>query len=171
MKFNFTNAILLVSVMCFTSCTSLRSSQDRELKTWQAKNLEVQDKKPAIATALNVLPGIGDFYNGNIGLGVVNLLAWPFSVLWAPIGGASGADEVNYYATKSFVDELESNKKKVKNEAESALVTGQMTKDQYFVVNQKIEAMELIEFQKKPVLGDIMPNPLLIQERIPSSAK
>lgn len=45
----------------------------------------------------------GLFYTGNIGLGVVNLLLWPASILWDPVSGSNGAKSDNYFATKSVV--------------------------------------------------------------------
>lgn len=162
--------ISLLSLVIITSCASLNSAQDKELKTWQAKNLEVREKNPSMAAGLNVLPGIGDFYNGNVGLGVVNLLLWPASVLWAPVGGADGAKEVNYYATKAYVDELENNKKKVKGELESAYMLGQIDKKDYFVASKKLESMELIEFKNKLELHEILPKKFE-KERLPASLK
>lgn len=119
------------------------------------------------------MPGIGDFYNGNVGLGVVNLLTWPFSILWAPVGGATGASEVNYYTTKANVDKLESNKKKLKSDIEVAFIGNQITKQEYIVANKKIDAMELSEFSKSYEVTDIIPKSMeaLETERIPSSTK
>lgn len=37
----------------------------------------------AVAAAFSILPGGGQFYNGQIGLGIVNMLFWPLSYLWA----------------------------------------------------------------------------------------
>lgn len=162
---------VVVVLSSLVSCASINSTQDRELKTWQAKNLEVEEKKPALAAALNVLPGIGDFYNGNIGYGVVNLLTWPVSVLWAPVGGADGAKEVNYFATRAYVEELETKKKKLKSDLESAFMTGQMSKNDYYVASKKVEAMELIEFRNTVTMEDIVPKEAFMSERLPSSTK
>lgn len=163
-----TTVVVLSSLV---SCASINSTQDRELKTWQAKNLEVEEKKPSLAAALNVLPGIGDFYNGNIGYGVVNLLTWPVSVLWAPVGGADGAKEVNYFATRAYVEELETKKKKLKSDLESAFMTGQMSKNDYYIASKKVESMELIEFRNTVTMEDIVPKEAFMRERLPSSTK
>lgn len=165
------HAVTALLLATLVSCASVNSTQDRELRTWQAKNLEVKEKDPGLAAGLNVLPGIGDFYNGNVGYGVVNLLTWPLSILWAPVGGAEGAKEVNYFATKAYVEELENNKKKLKSELETAFMTGQMTKDDFYVANKKIEAMQLAEFSKQLSVEDIVPNTVLLRERVPSSTK
>lgn len=97
---------------------------------------------------MNILPGIGDFYNGNLGYGIGNLLLWPLSILWAPIGGVSGADEVNYFASKAYVEGLENKKKKLKNEGEVAFIGNQITKQEFLIAHKKIDAMSLAEFQK-----------------------
>lgn len=169
----FSSCVVMLSLFLSYSCSSLNSAQDRELKEWQAKNLEVKDKQPTTAAVLNVLPGIGDFYNGNVGLGVANLLAWPLSVLWAPVGGASGANEVNYYSTKANVDKLEAKRKKLKSDVEISFIGNQISKQEYIVANKKIDAMELNEFNKTIEVTDIIPKSMetLEAERIPSSTK
>ena len=43
---------------------------------------EVKDKSTGLALGLGVLPGGGSFYTGNPLLGVVDLVLWPFSILW-----------------------------------------------------------------------------------------
>jgi len=37
---------------------------------------------PYVSQVLSILPGGGQFYNGQIGLGIVNFLFWPWSILW-----------------------------------------------------------------------------------------
>lgn len=167
-----TPAILTVSIF-LTSCASMNSSQKRELSNWQAQNLEVQEKNKTTAALLNILPGIGDFYNGNPGYGVANLLLWPFSVLWAPVGGASGADEANYFATKAYVEELETKKKKLKSDVEIAFIGNQISKRDFLVAHKKIDAMALKEFQNSVEVKDILPSVLDPHEvlREPTSTK
>lgn len=88
----------------FTGCASgLNSMQAQEYKTWESKGLLVKDKDPGTASALGILPGGGSFYVGEVGLGIVNLLMWPASILWDPISGNNGAKSDNYYATKSAI--------------------------------------------------------------------
>lgn len=171
MGFRSRLSITLVALSLFTSCASMNSSQKHDLKSWQAQKVDVEEKKPGLAAALNVLPGVGDFYNGNVGLGVLNLLLWPASVFWAPVGGATGAQEVNYYATKAYVEELEKKKKLLKNELEVAFVAKQIHRNDYYFANKKIDSMELREFEKKIELVDLLPNSSLHFERIPTSLK
>ena len=49
------------------------------------ENIEV--KSPVTAAVLGLLPGGGSFYTGEMGLGIVDALLWPFgSTLWdAPL--------------------------------------------------------------------------------------
>lgn len=169
-NFNLTITAILILT---SSCTSLNSTQERELKGWQAKNLEVKEKNPTTAAVLNILPGIGDFYNGNTGYGIANLLAWPLSILWAPVGGADGANEVNYYASKAHVEELENKRKKLKNEIEIAFIGKQINKQEFLVAHKKVDSMNLIEFQEQIELKDIIPHNGYSSDndRIPTSAK
>ncbi len=155
MKF-VSSLVSFVSILTLVSCASINSTQKQELNEWQAKNLQVEEKKPGLAAGLNVLPGIGDFYNGNVGYGILNLLSWPLSVLWAPVGGADGAREVNYFATKAHVEKLEVKKKKLKTDVETHFVAGQITKKEYLLATKKIDNMELIEFQKDVLVSDIV---------------
>ena len=147
----------ILALALLTSCTHMNSTQKRELQEWQAKNLEVKEKDPTTAAVLNILPGFGDFYNGQIGLGVANLLLWPLSVAWAPFGGATGAQEVNYFATKAYVEELEVKKKKLKNEVEVAFIGKQISREEFYLANKKIEAMNLTEFKSNIEVKDVLP--------------
>lgn len=140
-----------------SACSSINSLQERELREWQAKNLEVKEKSPGLAAGLNVLPGIGDFYNGNIGYGIVNLLTWPYSILWAPVGGASGATERNYYSTKVHVEQLQAFKKKVKSDLEVAHMSGQISRQAFAIGLKKIDTMELSDFSKDMSYTEVVP--------------
>ncbi|MFN7950126.1 MAG: hypothetical protein U0610_00220 [bacterium] len=53
----------------------------------------VRTKSTGTAFALGFLPGGGSFYVGNYGLGVLDLLLWPFSVLWDPAVSAAAASD------------------------------------------------------------------------------
>lgn len=140
--------LFLLLLFPVVGCSSLNHSQKREYKEWKSAGLAQETKNEGLAAGLNVLPGIGDFYNGNIGLGVVNLLAWPFSVLWAPVGGATGAEEVNYYETKTVVSRFEKNKTESVNLLLHAFTSQQLTKEQYVFLSQKFQRMDLKEFDK-----------------------
>ena len=59
--------------------------------------------QPGVAAALNILPGIGNFYlaSGNAGssdhyvYGALNFLTWPFSWLWGIPEAAIDANNIN----------------------------------------------------------------------------
>lgn len=171
MSVGFKTIAPLLCLSFLVSCASINSSQERELREWTAKDLKQEEKSPGLAAGLNIFPGFGDFYNGNYGYGTVNLLLWPASVLWAPVGGANGAKEVNYFATKAYVEELENKKKKVKIEIESAMFAGQITKEEFYMANKKLEARELIDFSKNLNASEFLPVKEFNSERQPSNAK
>lgn len=84
--------------------TPLNSMQKSELRGYEVKGLAVTEKDPGVGAALGILPGGGSFYVREYGMGVVNLLLWPASVLWDPVSGYQGAENLNYYATKAAVN-------------------------------------------------------------------
>jgi hypothetical protein len=151
------NFLFLMLLTALTSCASLNSQQKSELKEWQANNMEVQDKSPGTAAALNILPGVGDFYNGNVGLGVVNLLTWPASIIWAPVGGATGAEEVNYYSTKSSIDKYEKNKKITQSNLDEALYLKAISVDEHMMAVRKVSTMDLKDFKSPMTARDLVP--------------
>lgn len=157
---------VILSLLISTGCSSLNSAQKHELAEWNAENLKVEEKSEGLAAGLNVLPGVGDFYNGNIGLGVVNLLTWPISILWAPVGGASGAAEVNYYSTKAQVDKLSKKKQSTLNELQSAAMTRTITQEEFYFAAEKVKNMQLIDFKNDYSVSELVPR--LGMGRIPS---
>ncbi|WP_412463108.1 hypothetical protein [Halobacteriovorax sp. RT-2-6] len=160
---------LLLSVLSLlASCSSINSYQAREYAEWKAKGLEVKEKDETLAAVLNILPGVGDFYNGDVPNGVINLLFWPLSVAWAPAGGAQGAKVRNYHATKAHVDSLEKNKKALLSELDTAFMTNMISKKAYIIGKQKITSMDLIEFRSGVRLQDVLTAPL---NRLPASKK
>ncbi|KAA6233304.1 hypothetical protein FP507_00380 [Chlorobium phaeovibrioides] len=123
--------------MLFTGCASgLNSVQTSEYKTWEAKGLLVKDKDPGTAAALGILPGGGSFYTGNIGLGMVNLLMWPASILWDPISGSNGAKSDNYFATKTVVAKKQTAEI---SELDDKLRLKQINTEEYVMAKRNIE--------------------------------
>ena|GEM_PF-432926 len=168
MNYKMITPALIIAAIISSSCTSLSSNKKEELREWRSQGLEIEEKSQSTAAVLNVLPGIGDFYNGNIGYGVANLLLWPLSILWAPVGGATGAEEVNYYTTQRKVSKLEKIKKQTKEDLQNSLVTNQISQQEYIFANRKLERMDLKEFNKPVDVQDLIPTPM---ERTPSSSK
>ena len=94
-------AILCMSIVMFSSgCATLNSRQKSELQAMKASDLHVEEKSPGTATALGFLPGGGSFYTHQWGIGILDLLLWPFSILWDPIIGYEGALVINYDESK-----------------------------------------------------------------------
>lgn len=130
-------AAVTLAVALSGCATSLNSMQKQELRGYQSKGLEVEEKNAGAAAALGLLPGGGSFYTGNIGPGVINLLFWPLSILWDPISGYDGALSRNYYATKGTVDKKQ---KREVSAIEDDMIAGRLSKEEYVVKKRAIEA-------------------------------
>ena len=129
---------LLTAAIALTSgcATPITSAQQNELRGYQGKGLAVEEKNPAAAAALGILPGGGSFYTRNYGIGVVNLLLWPASILWDPMSGYDGAQSVNYYATKQVINQR---KGKEERDIEDSLLAGAMDKNKYIIEKRRID--------------------------------
>ena len=111
-------SILAVCLLC--SCTSLTYHEQSQLRSLRAKGITVDTPQsewerpasPVAAGMLNILPGVGNFYlaSGNAGqsehymYGFLNLITWPFSVIWGIPEAAIDANNINkrdfiYYNT------------------------------------------------------------------------
>ena len=129
--------IAAVCAVFLVGCASgLNSMQQQELLGYEAKGLSVHEKETSTATALGFLPGGGSFYTRNYGLGVINLLLWPYSVLWDPISGYNGAQEINFQATLASVSKL---KDAEVSELETQLMTQRIDNNQYLFKKHELE--------------------------------
>lgn len=122
-----------------TSCVSgLNINQERKLTGIKQEHPELyqEDKSVGAAFAFGILPGGGSFYTRNYAIGVVDLLLWPISVLWDPINGVNGANEINFYSSLSAI-------KRAKNKELEALkaeyVKDKITEKQYNIKKMEIE--------------------------------
>lgn len=94
-------AVLLCATALSAGCASgLNSFQEQEYAAMEAANVIVKEKDPTTGAVLGILPGGGSFYSRHPGLGIVNLLFWPLSILWDPVSGHDGAKVINYNVTK-----------------------------------------------------------------------
>lgn len=102
---------LTVFLLCLSACTTLTKQEQNELRSLKAQGVTVdrpagsfeRPANPGAAGALNLLPGIGNFYlaSGNGGdsshwlYGCLNLITWPFSILWGIPEAAIDANRIN----------------------------------------------------------------------------
>jgi hypothetical protein len=128
--------IIFTAVFASGCATGLNSMQHQELLGYEAKGLAIEEKSTGTATALGFLPGGGSFYTRQYGLGVLNLLVWPYSVLWDPISGYNGAQEINYHATVANCSKL---KNTDMSDLDNLLMTKQVDNGQYMLKKRVIE--------------------------------
>lgn len=142
--------VVLTSLVLLAGCASgLSSRQETDLAIYESRGLAVQEKSPAVATALGILPGGGSFYGRQYALGVVNLLFWPLSICWDPVSGYNAATKINYVETKENVRRL---KEKAINELNQKRTAG--------LVDDYAYTMGLYAISQK---YDIDPIPLPLQ--------
>lgn len=103
----------------------------------KSEGVLVEEKDPNVGVILGILPGGGSFYAREPGLGVVNLLLWPASILWDPISGAQGAKAINYQTTKA---KLKRDMAKEMSELEDQLSLGTIDNATFIRNKQTIEA-------------------------------
>ena len=99
------NLILGFFIACVCSCISLSRGEKetlQELKSYGIQGGESECKTPAVAGLLNILPGGGNFYlaygtdeAGQWTVGFLNLLTWPYSVVWGIPQAAIDANTIN----------------------------------------------------------------------------
>lgn len=103
--------ICLILVLTLCSCTSLTRQEHMTLRNLKSQGVTVdtpvgnyeKPASPGAAAALNLLPGVGNFYlaSGNGGdsshwlYGGLNLITWPISVLWGIPEAAVDANSIN----------------------------------------------------------------------------
>lgn len=99
------------AAILLSGCTSLSHQERITIRNLEAEGITIDKpagnwKKPAkagAAGALNLLPGVGNFYlaAGNAGdsdqyfYGFLNLLTWPISVIWGIPEAAIDANSIN----------------------------------------------------------------------------
>ncbi|WP_434139972.1 hypothetical protein JQR84_09900 [Pseudomonas luteola] len=130
-------AAIGMAVLLNGCASGLNSFQKSELDRYEARGLVVQEKSPGLAAGLGLLPGGGSFYTREYGFGVVNLLLWPLSIIWDPVGGYDAAKVINYQATKA---KLDAERDKDLDTLDSQLQLGQIDITQYALEKRKIES-------------------------------
>lgn len=102
---------MLLCLVALAGCTSLTRQEELYLQQLKHQGVTVDRpvgnfEKPAsvgLAGALNILPGIGNFYlgSGNAAethhwlYGFLNLLTWPISIVWGIPEAIIDADTIN----------------------------------------------------------------------------
>lgn len=128
--------ILVAASAISTGCTSLNSFQRSEYAAMKAQGVAVEEKKPKVAAVLGVLPGGGSFYTRQWGMGVVDLLLWPWSIVWDPFVGYSGAESINYDVSRGHVKHL---KAQEMAELDRKLEDKKVTQAEYIELRRSVE--------------------------------
>lgn len=130
--------ILLSSTLLFSCVSGLNANQKSKLNDLKNQNEGhyIQEKKPGAAVALGFLPGGGSFYTRHPLVGVLDLLTWPLSILWDPINGYNGAQEINYYASLKHLKET---KKRELDELEDKFISKSISENKYLLEKHRIE--------------------------------
>ena len=105
----------IISVAVLAACTTLTRQETMQLRELQAQGITVdrpvgnyeKPASPVAAGALNLLPGVGNFYLGtgnaaessHVLYGFLNLLTWPMSIIWSVPEAAIDADNINNFFT------------------------------------------------------------------------
>lgn len=94
-------AAMVLIAGCSDPHYGLKKWQIDNLRTWEDEGQHVVvEKKPETATVLAFFIGLGAFYTNEPVLGVIDLLFWPFSILWEPWIAPALANKINYEATE-----------------------------------------------------------------------
>jgi hypothetical protein len=136
MKYGKTASVILATYLISGCATGLNSIQEREYIAMKSDHVLVEEKNPSTGAVLGILPGGGSFYAREPGFGVVNLLAWPLSILWDPVSGYGGSKAINYDITKQKL------KKELQSEIsalDDKLTLGQISTIEYVFEKKKIE--------------------------------
>ncbi|MDF1628916.1 MAG: hypothetical protein P1U78_03880 [Alcanivoracaceae bacterium] len=132
-----TVCLFSLSFLGLVGCaTPLNSLQQREYVAMENAGVLVEEKDPTTGAVLGILPGFGSFYVREPGYGIVNLLFWPFSVLWDPVSGYEGSKAINYDITRH---KLGREMKAELSELEVRLAVEQLSVTEYLIEKRKIE--------------------------------
>ena len=97
-------ALLLIVVSVLSGCADpmygLSGMEQQQVRKWQSEGKElIVETDPRKATAFGFFPGGGSFYTDNPVWAVIDVLSWPFSVMWEPWVAPAAANRINYEAT------------------------------------------------------------------------
>lgn len=126
----------MATILCAGCSSGLNSVQEREYAAFKQDGVLIEEKNPDTGMALGLLPGGGSFYAREPGLGVVNLLMWPLSILWDPISGRNGSMSINYDLTKH---QLKKEKNQELTQLDEKLSLGEIDYKKYTISKRQIE--------------------------------
>ena len=90
-------------IIIFVGCSTPTTWEKHVFNCLEAQGAPMQGEyRPGTAAALNVLPGFGDAYNEEWGAFAVNLLLWPFSIVWGIPEAAITAENKNIRTTVQY---------------------------------------------------------------------
>jgi len=136
---------IMVVLLLFSSsgCATLSRTEQEKLNEVRSVGLsetEIKKKNPGAAGALNLLPGFGNFYlaagtneSDQWLFGFLNLLTWPFSIIWGIPQAAADATVINkketvYYYTYEKSGKAELAKRIAESNAEEMAATVPVSK-------------------------------------------
>lgn len=130
--------IAIATIITFLAgCAApLNSIQKSEYMAMEADGVLVEEKDPGTGAVLGILPGFGSFYARKPGLGIINFLFWPLSVLWDPISGYEGSKVINYTLTKH---KLKKDMRAEMSVLDDKLTTGEIDNIEYVREKSKIQ--------------------------------
>ena len=95
--------VLIAIAAVAPACASLNGIEDQQWKNLKARGAPViEPNSKTLAACLNILPGVGDIYNGEWGAFVLDFLLWAPSVVWAIPQAAVTAGNINKRATIAY---------------------------------------------------------------------
>lgn len=144
----------LVAFMVTGCASGINKKQKLDYEIYKARGLAQEEKSPAAGAAFGLLPGGGSFYGREYGLGVVNLLFWPLSILWDPVSGVNASERINYIATKQYVEQERTRETNQLNQNRMAgLVDDQTYRFELARISQKydVDAIQTPLVQYTPV--------------------
>jgi hypothetical protein len=101
--------ILLLStalIISLQACTPITQQQKLEYQAMQDTGLLVEEKNPGTGVGLGFLPGGGSYYGRRPGIGTLDLLLWPLSIIWDPIIGHNESKKINYDVTIAKIERM-----------------------------------------------------------------
>lgn len=137
--------ITLLSALLLTSCSSLNPAEKQQvlkLKSLGIKEDSLGTNSAGVAGALNLLPGIGNFYLGQTGAGIGNLLFWPISPIWGVPQAMIDAKTINTKETLAYYNYNPEGKKEIARR-EGRVETNYSTDSELEKVKKDLEKMKL----------------------------